>query len=426
MSTEQLSHYLGDLKAQDKRTSRHASEEAYNAPELTDTSMAQRTIRQHLQETFSSTDDIEKSPQAYRELLDNYWSRASHVGVEHGTKAGYELNDYLRIGEGRSYPEIKDIIERTYSEESLPIKVLSSIDTYSETLQVNPSLAARITMEFLSRRMPDIKARAEMIELSNDGTTHLEASTEALKEFLENDIQNHAMEAKEAYGVGDSDILRGYNKQSFYPANEIDVEGVELKPLVISTTDAKGMIEAYDIQSRPYDASTLRRADELAARPEVQMMLVEFQERFIRMAEKFFENHPDYLAKSPEIYSEVFVPETDVDGEANLVPNPKLLRALVNNILPAIVLSHDSMKDGAGFDIDEDDIKEGVHLASRTLKLFQTKIVQFNNFDRENDTVEVRSVYATVCPAGSMLPHALERDLPECYKDSVAKIASAN
>lgn len=427
MSTEQqLVQYLGELKAQDKRTSRHASEEAYNTPELADTSMAQRAIRLRLHETFSSPDEVEKNTQAYRDLLDNYWSRASRVGVEHGAKEGYDLEDYMRIGESRSYPEIREIIRQNYPEQSLPIKVLDSIDTYSETLQINPSLAARITMELLSRRMSDVKARAEMIELSDEGVTHLEASTKALNEFLENDVQNHATEAKENYGVGDAEILRAYNKQSFYPANEIDVEGVDLKPLVISSTDAKGMIEAYDVQSRPYDADTLHRAGVVAARPEVQMMFIEFQERFIRMAERFFENHPDYIVKSPEIYSEVFVPENGENGETNLIPNPKLLRALVNNILPAIVISRETSGGDVDFDLDEADIKEGVHLASRTLKLFQTKIVQFNNFDRENDTVEVRSVYASVCPAGSMLPHALERDLPECYKDSVAKIAKSN
>lgn len=113
-------------------------------------------------------------------------------------------------------------------------------------------------------------------------------------------------------------------------------------------------------------------------------------------------------------FSEIFVPKT-IDDKLTLLPNPKLIRAMVNNVLPGVaqsVLDRNSTMN----EVTEDDISQGVYIAAKIYKLFNVNIGQFKNFQKENNTAELHAIYSVVCPANSLFPNFLTSKLAEFYE----------
>lgn len=404
----QASAYLESLG--DKRTARHASEEAYNAPAYDDVTDATRKIRNDIKGVFDMASGSREYPEAdLQELMDSYWQRASKVGVEHGAKPGFELKDYLTVGPERSYDEVKTSIERDFSPESIPRSVLDGIDAYRSILGINPAHAATVTTELISRGLPQIDMIASRIA-QDTGCSREEAVTRAFGEFITEEVPFHINSIISRHGYGDQAVVSYFNKNSFYPPAEQDKKDVSLR---MSIDDIKGLIRVYDIQSRPYSQEELDGARALAMDAAMQAAILRTQEQLVDFSARYLEQHPDRANKDLSNFSEIFVPEK-TDGGLRLLPNPKLLRAMVNNILPGIAKS--VIDRGATMqDLTNGDISTGVRTAAKTYRLFNVNIGQFENFDKESDTAELHSIYKVTCPANGHFPDYLMGNFADIY-----------
>lgn len=411
-----MDQYLEDLGT--ARTARHASEE-FHSPKPEAVGQAVRSIRQDIGEVFTAVPATSETQLGHslEDAKARYWERAARVGVEAGAKPGFELEDYLKVGEGRSYEKIKEQIESEYTADSLPRAVLDGVDAYSQVLEINPAHATTITMELIGRHLSDIKQAAARLEA--EGLPAHEATRQAFSQFITSEVPFHINDIMTKYGRGDEAIRPAMNKSSFYPTPETTLEGKA--SLKLSQEDAAGLIEVYDIQSRPYDDETLALGDEIAHIPQMQMTMLRVQEELVDVSREYLAAHPERAAGNLENFSEIFVPERHEDGMV-LLPNPKLLRAMVNNVMPAIALN--LQRRGVGIEsMTEEDIQEGVKIAAKEFKLFQSKIGQFDNFDPSDQTVELESTYQVVCPANSMFPNFLTAKLARYYNEEVEAVA---
>jgi hypothetical protein len=203
------------------------------------------------------------------------------------------------------------------------------------------------------------------------------------------------------------------SKPSFYPPSEHDAEG---KSLILAENDAAGLVEVYDIQSRPYDEDALTIGNELAHIPEMQRAMIQVQEDLVEASEGYLKMHPERAAGNLENFSEIFVPEYS-DDHRELLPNPKLLLAMVNNVMPAIATQL-MRRGGSAETVTADDINEGVKIAAKEYKLFQTRIGQFNNYSPTDGTTELQSTFQVVCPANSLFPNFLTAKLATYYEEA--------
>jgi hypothetical protein len=406
--------YLNGLGA--ARTARHASEGGFNSPLPEHVGLAVRNIRTDINGAFQDarqeTDPGDEARIPLTQLKAEYWERASRVDVKHGAKPGYDLDKYLTIGPGRTYAEIKERIENEYPEGSVPRSVLDGIDAYHEVLQVNPAHAATITMELIGRHLGDIHNRANILEETGEYEPK-DATAKAFSDYITEQVPYHIHTIIEKYGYGDDAVRPVMSKSSFYPLSEHESEG---KSLVLAENDAAGLVEVYDIQSRPYDETTLAMGDELAQIPEMQKAMIQVQEDLVEASAGYLKMHPERAAGNLENFSEIFVPEY-VNDRMDLLPNPKLLLAMVNNVMPAVATQL-LRRGGSAEAVTVDDINEGVHIAAKEFKLFQTKIGQFNKYDPVKGTTELQSTFQVVCPANSLFPNFLTAKLAKHYEEA--------
>ncbi len=400
------------------RTARHASEEFYDAPEPGSVIQAVQVIRQDIAPAFVvGIQETTHDPRPdLADLKRDYWSQASRVGIEHGAKPGFDLEMYLTIGEGRSYASIKENIEREYTDKgSVPRSVLDGIDAYTEVLQINPAHATAIVMELIGRNLGVIKRRADELQRA-EGIEPTRASAGAFASFITEEIPLHLNDIIGKYGVGDKAIRPVFNKGSFYP--DLDSEPANDETLILSEKDAAGLVEAYDIQSRPYDDEALAMGNELAHLPETQIAMFRIQEGLVEQSRAYLDAHPERAAGNLENFNEIFVPERS-GGELELLPNPKLIRAMVNNVMPGIATS--IMRRGGSLDtLKIEDINEGVRIAAKEFKLFQSRIGQFDNYNPTDASVELHATFQVVCPANSLFPNYLTANLAKFYEEASA------
>lgn len=390
------------------RTARHAAE-ALAAPKRNTVMAGTAKIRRDIKNAFAEYAEDERVDTELEELKAEYWQRASKVGVEHGAKPGFELDDYFNVGPERSYDQIRASIEHDYPEDSIPRSVLEGIDAYHEVLGINPAHAATITTELVGRGLPQIDAAAREA-MEHAGCTEEAAITQAFAAFIDREVPYHINSIIDKHGYGDEAVTPHFAKRSFYPPAEADKEDVALK---MSVEDIKGLIRVYDIQSRPYTQEELDGANDLAHDPVVQATLIKAQERLVDFSRSYLEKHPERAESNLSNFSEIFVPERGEDG-LELLPNPKLLRAMVNNVLPGVAKS--LFKRGASLtEVTSADITAGVNTAARTYRLFNVNIGQFENFSKEDDTAELHAFYKVVCPAGNLFPNFLAENLGSIY-----------
>lgn len=412
--------YLEGLR--DKRTARHASEEGFCSPLPSEVGTAVRSIREDLHAMFKGVEENvnDSESESLHNLKEHYWQRASRVGIEHGARAGYELDDYFKIGIDRSYASIKDEIMENYSEGSIPRSVLAGIGVYHEALDINPSSAATITMELVSRNLADIKRRAGSLQDQN-GISTLEANRLAFEDFINSEVPRHITTIIDTCGTGDKAIRAASNKLSFYPATESS--GNEDVALLLSKDDAQGMIKAYDIQSRPYTDDELFVGGQLAQMPQMQAAMLRVHEDLVDFSESYLSQHPERASGNLKNFSEIFVPE--YGDKLTLLPNPKLVRAMVNNVMPAVAKTLiDNNKTLEN--MTKEDVLEGVHIAAKEYKLFQTNIGQFENYNDDDATTELHSVYKVVCPANAMFPDMLTAKLGSYFEEEKLRSQTEN
>lgn len=400
-SLQAYEHSLHDMGV---RTGRHASEIGH-APQEEDIKRATVAIRRVIAPAFAMESETPHDEETDLDSMKTrYWERASRVGVEHGAINEFELQDYFTTSESRSYFALRqDLLERN-PEGGLGRELLETIDIYHKTLDINPAHAATITSELISKGRSEISALA----LQHTDVAPEEATRLAFKDFMTQTVPPHITRILQECGQGEN-VVKALTKQSFYPPFE---EG-EAAPLPISEEDKNAMVEVFDLQNRPYSRAELRMANDIAKLPAMQMAMLGVHERLIGMSEAYFKNHPERMTGDLSSWSEIFVPERHADGTVELLPNPKLMRAITNNVLPAVA----GRLLERGVDIDEmttEDISQGAVIASRTYKLLQSKIGLFRQNPGQK-TIELGDITTVVCPANQAFPTFLQQYLGPDY-----------
>ncbi|MGV9001513.1 MAG: hypothetical protein ACOH18_00970 [Candidatus Saccharimonadaceae bacterium] len=405
------------LRLGSARTTRHASEVNYDSPKPEVAQAAVRTMRVDITRAMSATAiDLRSSDtkSSLEQMKEAYWQAASRVGEEHGATDGYDLSDYFDIKPGRSYREIKAEISGEYAEDTITRSVLAAIDYYTTALAINPAHSATIVMELLGRNLATIKNDAMLIMNRTKCSTE-EACSQAVNTFMVDGVAKHVNYISNRFGRGDHVIRPSMNKASFYE-NYDNLRGSAA--LVLTQEDAAGLVRVYDIQSRPYSEDELSYGNEIGHQAAMQMAMLKIHNGLIETCRGYLAMHPERMQSGLENFSEIFVPDYS-EGELTLLPNPKLIRAMMNNFMPAIATSLID-RQSAELTVEAGDIKEGIRIATGEFKLFQSRIGEFSKDDSSGETVLLESTFKSVCPAGSMFPNYVAKNLPNFYQASKA------
>ncbi len=412
-----LNEYFSSLG--NHRTARHASEDGFCSPPPGSVLVATNIIRNDITHIFTPPETFQEKVQHQLDAAkDHYWDRAQHVGVDHGAKAGYDnVDDYLCVEFNRNYDDIKQDIETRYPESSLPRHLLWAVNQYHTELDINPSHATTIVMELIGRNFAAITAARASDESCKSST---EITAAAFKDFLEGQVPQHIYNISSNYGQGDTAVKPYLNKASFYPLMQDSTSGAD-EPMLLTKEDAAGLVRVYDIQNRPYSVDELAFAQGMISLPEIQMTLIGLHEELVEYSKDYLARHPERAQGDLRNFSEVFVPH-----EGDLLPNPKLLRAIANNILPGIARA--SLARGLEIHaIDSDAIRQGIQIAIGEHQLFTSSVGEFRQSlsgmsDSDSDTVSWSSIYKVRCPAASLLPQFLQKRFSDYLEEVKASL----
>lgn len=405
-SLERLDQYLAIVDER-VRTSRRASEVFFDMPPLDTAIEGERLINNDLDTTYKDfvtpkNDQLIADNQSFSTVTDEYWDKAQHVGEISGTYPGAGLADYFYVDIERSEKAIRDMIHAEYALNSPPRLLLRGIEGYSRELDIDIMTAARVTTKHLLLQLPSMKIRArELVEQEDIG--ELDATSRVFEEFVETSIAEHIKTVKDS---SDTSLFHGFiNKVT--PPDQLALLD-DAPPLRLNRLDATGLAKVYKLERRPYSDTELQLADELARMPLIQATLLTFQMAIVEYTTDYLNAHPERAAHSMLPFSEFFVPI----GQ-DLAPNPKLLKVLCNNYLPALaghMMAHS---------IHVDDLVAGdfsvAAIDARKRRVFFAQIGKFNNFDSATDTVELDAFVSRVCPAMQTLTNGLATWMPKIY-----------
>jgi hypothetical protein len=396
------------------KTTRHASEDRFECPSLIDAVRAERLMRSTINEFFdhNSIEPVGVGIPTLAKTKQEYWEGAQYVSEKHGARPNFKLDDYFKVDQDRYYSLLRSNVMNNYDPESVTAYMFDGIEAYIHALSIDSVLASRFMLNLFKRRLPLIQQRA--YALTNSGLPEVLAARIAVKEFSTLFVPEHIGLLATKAASGEHQLHTIVNKTSAYP--EVDISGVSIDYLPLSADDAKGFGLVSRIQERPYTQEELAYANELFKDRALQKSALLFHMAYVDYAATYLAQHPERLQHSLEPFTEIFVGIGD-----RYVPNPKLLRVIGNNALPAIARVM-LAEDVDMFDITPSFIQEGVVLAKK-LQVFQTQIGEFAKRQPVNQeiesvgaTVELKSVFTRTCPAMNMFTDALATNLPAIYE----------
>ncbi len=344
----------------------------------------------------------------------HYWDRASRVGEAHGAMHD-TLADYLNVSESRSYENIHADLKKELPPESIAAFVLHAIDSYHTELGINPATAAHIVAELMSRGIREMTDAATAKVQS--GFDRFDASSDVMKTFLVEKVRDHIDMLRVRFGYNPGHIVAVMNKRSFYP--EFATGETADDSLIVSEQEGQDITKVLMIQNRPYTREQLRMAHDLANDDSMQLTLLNLHELLVAQCEKYLGQHPERAA--PHMltsWSEVFVSEIDpVTKQTTYLPNPKLLRAISNNILPAIASRLIERGACAKDLLSPEDINTAIKIASRDFKLFQSSVA-FLRHNKATEGFELEAIPMLTCPANKHLPDFLTNNFANLYEQA--------
>jgi len=389
-------------------TTRHASEDRLDCPPLGEAVSAERIMRTTLHDMFDAYVSVEvRGTPTLQEVKDYYWQKARDVTPDHGAKSNFSLDDYFRVDQDRHYDAIRETVVTQYTPDSIPVVLFGAVDDYQRDLGLDSVNASRMMLTLLKKNTPIISDQAQSFMAM--GASPSEASRKAFRDFAETTVPMHIafLQDKGSELVGSLSTI--VNKSSIYP--DIDTSNKGKSPLLISTEDAAGFTKVSRIQERPYSAQELAMADRLYDNPTLQKAVLMFHMSYVDYATRYLEQHPDRLQYSLEPFTEIFV----ATEPGVYVPNPKLIRVIGNNTLPAVARM--LIKEGVGIDsLTSSFLQDGAVLAKK-LHVFQTQIGQFNQTQRADGLIDMHSIFTRTCPAMKMFTDALTQQLPVFYEN---------
>lgn len=403
-------------------TTRHASEERYECPPIADAVEAERAMRTTLHVMFDghvavneeSVESLVDPSDDLDELKSSYWKNAQRADAAHGARPDFALDDYFHVSRDRSYSTIRASVHEEHGPESAPAHMFGAIDAYKTELGMDVVSSSRLLTSLFGASLPSIKKASA--EHEAEGIDPAAASSRAIIEFTASTVPEHIADLKARADAG-QDVKRLINKISLYPQSA-DQEYAD-QSLRVSPDDAAGIAKAYRVQERPYTNGELLMGESLIRTPAMQRAILLFHQGMVDFAAAYLRCHPERAKHSLEPFTEIFLAEQQEDTEnLILIPNPKLIKVIGNNTVPAI--SRILIEEGASLeDLTGNHVQLGIELAKK-LRVFQTQIGQFNNYDPTTGTVDLMSMFNRTCPAMQMFSELLTKHLPDLYDSSRA------
>lgn len=406
-----LDKFLDDVATAEVRTTRRASEVFFDSPPIPYAELGQNLIRTTLNDTYndfvSPVAQLEQpaflSPDQVKEM---YWAIAHQVPEVSGAKQVSSIDEYFHVGQDRSEAAIRAEVREAYSPDSPPSLLLDGVEAYLEAFsELDAMSAARIATTHLKTQLPIMKSRAHGYATSS-GYSELDATATVFREFTEIMVPEHIQRVLQTAG-------RSQELRLLKPANMPDYGAADVTDsapaLRLKADDARGIMSVYRLERRPFNAEELALGEEVVRDPKVQASFLLFQLAAVDYTGQYFDAHPERLEHSLLPFSEFFVPNENFE----LVPNPKLMKVLCNNLGPAI--ASQLINNG-----DTVDSLSSTHLAlaaqeARQRRVFFAQIGKFNNHDPETDTVELDAFFNRTCPAMQVLTNGLTHWLPHIY-----------
>ena len=389
-------------------TTRHASEERFDCPPLVEAVSAERIMRTTLHDMFDKYVSIETDgTPTLDEVKTYYWKGAKNVTSAHGAKPDFSLDDYFHVDQDRHYHAVKASVVERHAPGSVPLVLFEAVDEYQRILGLDSVNAARIMLTLFKKSMPIISDRAQSFIAK--GLRPEEASREAVRDFANTTVPMHISFLHDKGGDQINKLPPMINKSSIYP--DIDTRGKGGEPLLLSADDAAGFTKVSRIQERPYTPRELAMAEVMYNYPTLQKAVLMFHLSYVDYAAKYLERNPDRLQHSLEPFTEIFV----ANKEGVYVPNPKLIRVIGNNTLPAV--ARVLINEGVGAnDLTSSFLQDGALLAKK-LHVFQTQIGQFKQSKRSEGLIDMKSIFTRTCPAMKMFTDAMTQQLPVIFEN---------
>lgn len=393
------------------KTTRHASENNFNCPPITEAALAVRAMRQTIHDTFDGRYTpgfgVDGSLKDLATTKTDYWRDAQYADESHGAYPGYTLDNYFHASPTLSYGAVRASIEERYPPESLTAHMFGALDMYQQELGVSAPFAARAFTHLLHISLPAVRYAATKYE--SMGESPPDAGQKALSDFIGGSVSQNIRFLNDLLSQGVA--INAHIAQKTQQPEEVDQSS---KPLRLYRSDIEGLVRVRQVQIHPYTDQELALADTVMGTPNMQHAILIFHQRMIKRAESYFGAHAERLAHNLEPFTEIFITRPDTTGAASLVPNPKLVPVIGNNIIPAVARLLLGRGEQNPSNIKSSDIAHGIELA-KNLGVFQTEVGQFTNYDSETDSAELTTLFARTCPAMQMFSQALREDLPILY-----------
>jgi len=396
----QMDQYLEEVDAK-VRTSRRASEIFFNMPSLSDAVRGEMLIRDDLNTVYNDFLSGSYASVTINARFDaaraDYWEKAQNVSEIAGAYASATLGDYFKVDLDRNEASIREQVHANYELGSVPHLMLNAVEAYATALDSTIMESARIATKHLMSVLPYMKRDAALL-IAKDGATKLEATSSVFRMFSDRLVPSH---------IEKSLTLGGIAPHSIIPQDAQMTAG-ELPALVVSSHDATGLTKVYKLERRPYSTEELILANHLAQEPLLQVLLISFQQKVVEYSTEYLDAHPERKAHSLLPFSEFFV-----DSEHGFIPNPKLLKVLCNNYLPA--LASVMLAEGKKLsNITGEDLSRAA-IDAQKRRVFFAQIAKFNNYDQTTDTVELDAFIGRTCPGMKVLTSGLTVWLPQIY-----------
>lgn len=367
------------------KTTRYASEVRYSCPPVSHVVAAEKAMRDLINRPFGQASDwAPLSVEPFEQTAARYWERALRVGPQHGANPSYNLADYFTVETGRSYPQLARIVKEQCDHESVAGSLIRTIEATRVQLEIPGPHAARLIFSTLQKCL-------EVEDTAENDTTSTNAHRLAVqlewRNFIETDLARLAQSGN---------LTRQPTAARSAPR----------RPLEVAPEEVEHLIKISRLQDRPYSEAELFRAEAIFAFPELRHAVLVTHNALVQRLERYIRAHPHMSQHTAEPFSEIAIP----CGNGQFLPNPKLIRAIGHNIIPAI--GRVAIESDNGGKVTVDDIRSGIKIARR--QIFRSYLFIFRQ--RGDGSVGVNGVMRNICPAGQMFPDVLLFLLPAASK----------
>ncbi len=392
---------------------KYATEDRAACPPTTEVRTAQRTMAADHRNTYGDFGNFaghEFDLEMVQRLTQQYLADMFLVPEIYGAKSAFGIQDYFNVGVERHFSQIVQEIEANCPPESVPISFVFMINSYAATFNLESWKAARFVIRLVKSDLHMLQQRLEIMSNNNPGRDVRELTREIFFEYVHNGTFKKHLGEMTAALSDNSNISTVFSQVTKDGDTGVNPDLVHLQ---LFELDFKYLQKTYHLGERPYDKTLLTRAQQLLNEdPYLKTALLVFQMELVQYIAGYLSFHPERLAHTFEFYTELFLTAENEVGELRLIANPKLMRVISRNVVPAITQM--MLADGS-YELTPKHIEKGVVLAKELL-LFQTMIGEFHSVVKGNlECVALHDFIPQTCPAMFPFSKALMEVLPAIF-----------